>query len=325
MPSLKKVLAIDGGGIRGLIPAIMLAEIEKRTGRRIADLFDVVAGTSTGGLLALGLTLPGLDGRPRYSAQDMVDLYWQEGSAIFSSSLRYRLMSVWGLAAPRYPSRSIESVLRSYFGQHRLKECLSHVIVTAYEITQRETFFFRSHRAGQNEAYDFAMADVARATSAAPSFFKPKQVRAGDGKVYTLVDGGLSVSNPAMAAYIDVKLRWNQPDCDVLLLSLGTGEYKESYAYPKMKNWGMLESVVPLIEMMAQGGSEVTSFYAEQFLRQGCPDRYFRFQVDLQRNQIHLDCVKPNNLRALKQAAESYIEKHSDLIDSVCHKLLGKT
>ena len=78
-----KVLSIDGGGIRGLIPALVLAEIERRTGRRIAELFDLIAGTSTGGILASALTRRGADDRARYSAEELVELYVTEGPKIF--------------------------------------------------------------------------------------------------------------------------------------------------------------------------------------------------------------------------------------------------
>src|SRR5438067_10935122 len=78
-----KVLAVDGGGIRGLIPALILAKIEDQTKQRISDMFDLVAGTSTGGILALGLTKPGADGKAEKSAQDVARLYEEAGPTIF--------------------------------------------------------------------------------------------------------------------------------------------------------------------------------------------------------------------------------------------------
>ena len=86
MAKRMNILSIDGGGIRGIIPAIVLAEIEKNTGSKIANLFDLIAGTSTGGILALGLTRPGNDSTPQYSASDLVTLYEEEGRNVFSRS-----------------------------------------------------------------------------------------------------------------------------------------------------------------------------------------------------------------------------------------------
>jgi len=95
---MQKVLSIDGGGIRGIIPAMVLAEIERRTGKRIVEMFDLVAGTSTGGILALGLTKPGQDSKPEYSAKKLIDLYEIEGGKIFSIPVWHRVHSGWGLA-----------------------------------------------------------------------------------------------------------------------------------------------------------------------------------------------------------------------------------
>src|SRR5438270_629061 len=94
-----RVLALDGGGIRGVIPATVLAEIERRCGKRICEVFDLIAGTSTGGILALGLTTPDATtpSKPRYRAEDLVALYAEKGPTIFGSSLFHRLITVFGL------------------------------------------------------------------------------------------------------------------------------------------------------------------------------------------------------------------------------------
>src|SRR3954453_664746 len=119
-----KVLSIDGGGIRGLIPALVLAEIERRTGRPTADLFALIAGTSTGGILACGLTRPGPDGRPLHSAEALADLYRTEGPKIFDRSLRKKITSVGGLVDERYDDEALNAALATYLGDARLKDAL---------------------------------------------------------------------------------------------------------------------------------------------------------------------------------------------------------
>ena len=98
------VLALDGGGIRGLIPAHVLKEIETHTGRPISEMFDLIAGTSTGGILALGLTKPGQHGKPQFTANDMCDLYLNEGTSIFPHSTFQEVKTLHGLADARYPA-----------------------------------------------------------------------------------------------------------------------------------------------------------------------------------------------------------------------------
>src|SRR5215210_5586550 len=144
---MQKVLSIDGGGIRGIIPAMLLAEIEGRTGKRTAEMFDLVAGTSTGGILALGLTKPGQDSGPQYSAKKLIELYEIEGGKIFSIPVWHRIHSGWGVADEKYPSTGIDEVALKYFGDVRLAQAHKEVLITAYEIEKRGPWFFKRRHA----------------------------------------------------------------------------------------------------------------------------------------------------------------------------------
>ena len=200
-----KVLCIDGGGIRGLIPALVLAEIEQRTGRRMAELVDFIAGTSTGGILACALARPGADGRPQFSAEELAGLYVEEGPRIFRRDLLKTIFSVGGWLDERYEDDGLNAALERYLGDAWLSDALVDVMITAYDIHDRFAFFFRSARARHDPEYDFTLAAAARATSAAPSYFEPAEVtdRAG-ARTYPLIDGGVYAVNPAMCAYADV-------------------------------------------------------------------------------------------------------------------------
>src|ERR1700728_2338207 len=103
-----KILSIDGGGIRGIIPAMVLAEIEKRTQRPIACLFDLIAGTSTGGILALGLSIPKTSPGPLYAASQLFEMFEREGSRIFSSRLLHRAAAFGNLRRAKYTAAGIE-------------------------------------------------------------------------------------------------------------------------------------------------------------------------------------------------------------------------
>jgi uncharacterized protein len=111
-----RLLAIDGGGIRGILPAMVLADLERRTNRPIIDLFDMIVGTSTGGLIALALACPGEDGKPRHRARDLIRFYEVEGKRVFSRSVWHKIRAVGNLTEGKYPSSGIEGVLDGYFG-----------------------------------------------------------------------------------------------------------------------------------------------------------------------------------------------------------------
>ena len=160
-----RVLAIDGGGIRGLIPALVLDRIEQRVGRPIAECFDLIAGTSTGGILAVGLSCAG-DDRPRWSAADLVALYETEGPRIFDRSLVKTLTSVFGIEDEKYSRENLEEPLDRYLGAARLRDALTELLVPAYETERRFPYFFRRTAARADPAHDFAVSDVASAHAA---------------------------------------------------------------------------------------------------------------------------------------------------------------
>src|SRR3954466_6783810 len=148
--------------MRGMIPAVVLAEIEARSGRRTAELFDLIAGTSTGGILACGLTRPGEGGAPAFTAADLLGFYDNEGPEVFHRSRLKRVESVEGYVDERYDDSGLNAALRRFLDGTRLAEAVAALFITAYEIERRVAFFFRSSRARTDLADDFPFAPVAR-------------------------------------------------------------------------------------------------------------------------------------------------------------------
>ncbi len=321
MSNLIKVLSIDGGGIRGIIPAAILAEIEGRTGEPIAELFDLIGGTSTGGILALGLTKPGSDGKPQYSAEDGLGLYEREGSRIFSRSIWHMIHSGWSVEEEKYPAEGIEGVLEEYFGDARLKEALTEVLITSYEIERRTPFFFKSARAKdpQKPGFDFPMRQVARATSAAPTYFEPIKIETdGRSDYYALIDGGVFANNPAMCALAEAKVMYPNAD-DFLVVSLGTGELTRPLPYDEVKGWGLRQWAQPIIGVIFDGVSDTVHYQLKQFLPAG---RYFRFQTRLNEGNDDMDDASRTNIRALKLLAEKMIHEEDSTLAALCSQLV---
>ena len=299
-----RVLSIDGGGIRGIIPAVALAEIEARAGKPVAELFDLIAGTSTGGIIALALTRPGEDGSPAWSAATLVELYEQEGPHIFSRPLGHQLRTVRGLIDEKYPSDGLDKALSRYLGESRISESLTNVLVTAYETERRKPFFFKSAAAVADPGRDFPMAAAARATAAAPTYFEPAFVEAGGtAEYFSLVDGGVFATNPAMCAFAEV--RRHHPDAEVVLLSLGTGQLTRPLPYDHVKDWGLVEWAQPILDVVFDGVSDTVDYQLDQLLGDG---RYWRLQVALDGGASDdLDDASPENLRRLKLKGEELV------------------
>jgi patatin-like phospholipase/acyl hydrolase len=313
-----RILSIDGGGIRGIIPATLLAELEQQTGKPIANQFDLIAGTSTGGILALGLALRDKAGKPKFTAKELVSIYEQHGQTIFKKS-RIPLANS-GLFEEMYASDGIESVLKQYFGNSRLKDCLPDVIISAYEIERRRPFFFKSKKARESAADDYALWQIARSTSAAPTYFEPSKIDTGVNDFLALIDGGVIANNPSICAYVEAM---KAKPKNILLVSIGTGTLEKPIRYSDAKDWGAVSWIKPLIDILMGGGSELADYQADYLFQERKGSRYMRFQTTLHPDNTAMDDASPENVRMLKIAAENMlIDKREDIRELV--KLLHK-
>jgi patatin-like phospholipase/acyl hydrolase len=311
---MKKILSIDGGGIRGIIPAMLIAEIERRTGKPACELFDLIAGTSTGGILALALAAADENDRPKYSAKTLIGIYDRRGKDIFQRSFWQGLTSVGGLADEMYDEDGIEDVLQEYLGERQLEDALTPILVTAYDIECRDTVFFKSWKA---EHKNVLMRDAGRATSAAPTYFKPARVKLGEQHL-SLIDGGIFMNSPAVSAYAEAKRLYSKRT-EIMLVSLGTGELTRPIPYEDAKNWGKAGWLLPVLSCMSDGVADATDYQMKYFLE----DRYYRFQTSLAKGNDDMDDASEANIDALKSLGRSLIKARKDDIDTLCEQLLA--
>ena len=229
---VRRMLSIDGGGIRGIIPALVVAYLERIAKKPAFELFDLMVGTSTGGMLALGLSLEGDGSAPLFNAHKMVKLYEAHGGEIFEQSLWRKLRTVGGIFDEAYSHEALERVLDTYFGPRPLADCGIPTMVTSYDIQNRRTVFLKSWHA---EHADLLCSEAARATSAAPTYFEPVALEWAEDSG-TLVDGGVFMNSPSVSAYSEACKLF--PDEPIRLLSLGTGELTRPIPYEEARTWG---------------------------------------------------------------------------------------
>ncbi len=319
---MKKILCIDGGGIRGIIPAVILTEIEKLTHKNISQLFDMVAGTSTGGILALGLVKPDENDptKPAFRAEKLVDMYLQEGKNIFPP---YALSKVANLIEEKYSAKGIETVLYNYFEDATLSDALIDTMITAYEIEKRENIIFKSKSAKSDKEKDFFMRDVARGTSAAPTFFEPAQIKSVKGKrILHVVDGGLFANNPSMCAYIEyAKKNYEMEEDGCLLASMGTGDVFKPYLYKNAVDWGLIHWAKPTIDMMFDGVSNSINYQLQALFDTRKNHKYYRFQRELQNQYNDMDDTSVETLNYLVALSERLISEQWREINELCEIL----
>lgn len=297
----KYILSVDGGGIRGIIPAIILAEIEKRTRKPIAEIFDLMAGTSTGGIVVAGLCKKDERGNPQYSANDLVELYQEYGAYIFKSSFFRRSILSWFNCA-QYPHKNIESVLDKYFGDDTLQNTLSNLLITSYDINNNYPFFFKSWKEDRNSV---RLKDALRATTAAPTYFIPKHLKINQID-RVLVDGGVFANNPAACAYANSKKLF--PNEEIILVSIGTGRLSNRIKYRKL---GKIAWIKPLLNVMFASSLDVVNYQLGNVM----DDRYIRIQSQLTIASAEMDNVTPKNIKCLQQEANAMIEDNQKVID----------
>ncbi len=293
-----RILSVDGGGIRGVIPALFLERLEalladalaaaptESAARwegigspRIADCFQLIAGTSTGGLLAAGLTSTGPDGRPKLTATDAANVYTTHGPAIFHSSVIEKVEQGFGLTAPKYPLAQLRTVLEdpAVLGDALLKDARTEVLILSFDTSiPGLRYFTRWGAPGAGSTPTVppeTMVEVALATAAAPTYFDPEVLGSS-----RLIDGGVYAGNPALAAITLALRRTTEPvprtPRELFMVSLGTGAWSAPLDYGGGGIIGWLQPRTggeALLEAMLGGSGDFANEAAHMLLNGDAP------------------------------------------------------
>jgi uncharacterized protein len=253
-----RILSLDGGGIRGLITARILERLELEVPGFLAQV-DLFAGTSTGGIIALGLAF-GL------TPTQLVDLYWSKGKMIFDDSWLDDIKDLGGISGAEYNNRKLARVAEEFFGTTRLRDLKRRVLVPSFDLDDEQAKgpvrrwkpkFFHNFPGPDSDGAE-SVVDVALRTSAAPTYFPSYQ---------GYVDGGVVANNPSMAALAQAidEDTGAQPLKSLRLLSLGTG-VSEQFIKGQSLDWGYAQWVKPLVELMIDGVMGVAHFQCTRLL-----------------------------------------------------------
>ncbi|MFC1497346.1 CBASS cGAMP-activated phospholipase [Verrucomicrobiota bacterium] len=288
-----KILAIDGGGFRGVYPAHLLKRIEKEFNVQWRESFDLLAGTSTGSIIAATLAL----GK---SASEVLEMYSQHGADIFHKCFRPRL----GLLASKYSNTNLQRILNDFFGNAKLGDIEMPLILPATDIGNGCVHVFKSaYDKGFVRDKDVLVADAVLASCSAPTFFPPTLL-SGD-KPYLLADGGLWANSPSLVAAIDAKRRLGADLDNLRILSIGTGNAKQFYPIKNFKKrsflgwgfaakWGRGKFVEMLLNLQSQTANNMLGLLLEQ-------DQVLRLNFESD-NELPLD--KPDEFHDLVSRAD---------------------
>lgn len=256
-----RILAFDGGGIRGLVTLAILKRLEAQIPNLINGA-DLLAGTSTGGIIALGLAA----GK---SVDEMISLYKDNGKQIFDDSWFDDIRDLGGMAGADYDQKNLERLLRGIFKDMRLGDLKKRILIPSFDLDNeakdesKRTWnpkFFHNFQ-GEDSDADEVVVDVALDTSAAPTYFPTH-----DG----YIDGGVVANNPSMAAVAQTQdVRNDDPAPklgDIYLLSLGTGT-NLSYVKGRNLDWGLAQWAKPLISLLMDASMGIVDFQCRHLFK----------------------------------------------------------
>ena len=327
-----RILSIDGGGIRGIIPAMVLKALLKD--RNAQDVFHLVAGTSTGGIIACGLAKP----RPM-TPTEITDLYVEHGAEIFNP-----VSGGGGIIGPKYSPDALIKYLGEEFEKTHLSDIntsgdKAELLVPSYAIglpvenppgNTCLPMFFRSWEArgvllevGATAAEnDFRLSAVARATSAAPTYFPPQALLNKAGQKFTMIDGGVFANNPAMCAIVAAHKLYNAQN--FLVVSIGTGSEPTRIDADAAATWGDLQWLLPIMTIFMDGSSQTACAEVDELLAES----HWRFDISLasptpqgERVDAAMDNASAANIKALRDKANQLIEADSQQLDELAELL----
>ena len=324
-----RILSLDGGGIRGIVPAIViqyveekLIEVTKNTNARIADYFDLIVGTSTGGILSCFYLTPNPgsgDDLPssKYTAAKALEFYSEKGYSIFNESKRSSWVGLRQLFnSTRYSPKTLEKIFKEEFDNLKMSELLKPCLVTTYDLKSKTAVFFSKENPNLKDK-DFLVRDVVRSTSAAPTYFPPAKIKNMAGKKMVNIDGGVFANNPAMCAYTESrKSKFDKKEYpsagEMLILSIGTGGGK--FQIPneeKSGDWGVINWAKSIPEIMMDGSIDTVHTQMDNLFK--AMDG--KFKLNYKRINVPEDKRKtyssdmadasPSNIEALKKAGEA--------------------
>lgn len=327
-----RILSLDGGGIRGIIPATVLEYIEnkfiEKTGNsnaRLADLFDFIIGTSTGGILTCFYLAPNTEAgeeqpKTKYKASQALEFYSEKGYRIFNASKHYSWFGLRQLYnASKYTARNLEAIFAEEFGELKMSELVKPCLVTTYDLAGKSSFFFSS-REPEHKQREFYVKDVARSTSAAPTYFPSAVIKnLITGNTMVNIDGGVYANNPTMCGYAECRNsvfpQAAYPSADqMLILSIGTGGGQfDLPAVEKSSNWGLLKWAKSTPDIMMDGSFDTVDYQLARLFGSLAEEHQYNYKrVDVPQDKRNyakdMADASPDNIEVLKEAGREALK-----------------
>jgi patatin-like phospholipase/acyl hydrolase len=331
-----RILTIDGGGIRGVLPSKLLTRLEELIQEKvggspikIGDYFDMIAGTSTGGILSAFLLCPNEKGKAKYSAKEAVDSYLEHGAQIFEKSISVSSDSSNEITSQKYSAHNLEYFLKNKLGENLwLSDLIKPCLITSYDVKNNKIMLF-NYSNSKNPCSDFKVWEIARATSAAPTYFETAKITSRVGESFSCIDGGVFAYNPSLCAYVEAKQYLNKlkgefiSAKDMFMVSLGTLSSNKMHAYENIEGSNNQQWFKSLTDIMMSGSAETVDYHLKYiFESEDSSNQYIRLEPNTGSSNLEMDAVTIENINSLKLAGERSTAVFEDKLIYIADKLI---
>jgi hypothetical protein len=307
------LLSLDGGGVRGILHLATLAKLEEQTGKRIVDLFDGIAGTSIGGIIAAILTMPDPNdpSKPKYSPRQLLNIFFARGYTMFQP----KWLSFNGILRTKYKTNGIKDFLANILGKNTFKNRWLPTVLVTHDLHTYNVKIFST-----NDDEDFFAKDLAMATAAAPTYYKPQHVypiNNPSSSGYFVSDGGTSMSNPALAGIELIHKHYNAAIDQIHVFSLGTGTSNIKLNNNALRRGAGLSWMWELTNLFMYGQQSADINTARFF----CGHRYHRLNPLLPLANLVFDDLSDENKTTLLSANEKMLNENLEEFNKVAASL----
>jgi hypothetical protein len=303
------ILAIRGGGTRGVIVTRFLIEIEKFTGKRTYELFDYIGGSSVGCLIATGMLMSDEEGKPKHTAQDMHNILLENMNETFSWTYSSWIASGFGLFGSSYTNIGLLNIINSMCGDIKMNNLLRPIIFPAYDRISHKAYYFE-----RDKDKDLLLKDVIMSCTAAPTYF-PSHKMEIKGKTYDMVDGGIVVNNTVELAFLSATKNMTCIDkSKILELNIGTGAFENNIA----DSHGLLTWMPAIVNTLMHACNENGLYELSLSLP---PENYRIFDVPLDAKYFSVDDIKSTKFYIGE--TDKWILNNKMFIMEFCYKLMA--
>lgn len=287
---MKKILAIDGGGMKGIYAASLLAEVENYCGGHICDYFDMLVGTSTGAIIAAALAV-------KIPAEKILDLYIEKGKFIFPKER-------WKLFRGRYNTQPLKNELARIFKNKKIGDADTRLLIPTYNLSTNAVQIFKTpHAKDLRFDKERKICDILLATTAAPVYFSPYKMEGG-----SYIDGGVGANNPSLIGLVEglTRCKWNKDE----IMILNIGSVTDGRNTTGQERMGLLHFLA-----IQQCFMNAESQYATNICKLIIGEQYMRIEEMVKPGEVALDRVDDTSLNKLKDLGIRSAQQYYDIIN----------